>query len=201
MKRNLYSVCLALILFSTSLYAADAPKTIAGITVGRNIKDIADKLEMDTALPIWGSEYLSKVSLKPVKGFHSGYVVYGNCQAPGRIVRVKLNYEDDSGEFYDRLYSELTRRYGKPVEWRGNPFGSLKIWKWSLKDSDKNSISVILQRYEGDDDSFTKGNSIKVGIANFVEEERACFDARKDKSQGRPAIPSKDIDFNWFLPH
>jgi hypothetical protein len=69
-------------------------------------------------------------------------------------------------------------------------------------DEDKNSISIILQRYEGDDDAFTQGNSIKMAMTNFAEQEKQCFKARKKENNSHKT----DQDFSgkenldWFLP-
>ncbi len=90
--------------------------------MGTNLNEISDKVDMGSALPLWRSEYLAKVSLKPIEGYRSGYVLYGNCKNNGRIIRIKMTYENDSKEFYDRLRSLLGKRYGKSSEWRGNPF-------------------------------------------------------------------------------
>lgn len=202
MKRRMVLILL-LVHLVPGISFADAPKSIAGITLGANIKDIADRLDTGSALPLWRSEYLSKVELKPIKGYRSGYVVNGRCKDEGRIVRIKLSYEDESSAFFDELHSGITKRYGKPVEWRGNPFGSLKVWKWSMKDDKKNSIGIILERYEGDDDSFTPGNSIRLTNNSHIEEEKACFEAKaKKEKEAAVTTPVKEkLDFDWFLPH
>ena len=195
-------VCL---LFLPGVSWADAPKSIAGIGLGANVDQLADKVDMSSAIPLWRSEYLSKVSLKPIEGFRSGYVVYGNCKNKGQVVRIKLSYEDESNEFYNRLHSELTKKYGKPAEWRGNPFGTLKIWKWSVKDSNKDSIGIILERYEGEDDSFTPGNSIRLTNGTRMEEEKACLEAsEKSDDKGevarRAAASAATKDLSPYLP-
>jgi hypothetical protein len=121
-------------------------------------------------------------------------------------VRIKLTYGDSSIDFYNTVHKALTSRYGKPSEWRGNPFGTLKIWKWSLRDSKRNRISIILQHYAGDDDSFTLGNSIRLTHSSFIEEESACH-AKKQKEteeivdKTSPVLMPEKMDLEWFLPH
>jgi hypothetical protein len=198
-------VSLVCLLLLPGVSSADAPKSIAGIGLGANVSQLADKVDMSSAIPLWRSEYLSKVSLKSIDGFRSGYVVYGNCKNKGQVVRIKLSYDDESEELYNRLQTELTKKYGKPAEWRGNPFGTLKIWKWSLKDSSKNSISIILERYEGEDDSFTPGNSIRLTNGTLMAEEKACFEAsQKSDDKGaaarRAAASSATKDLSPLLP-
>lgn len=184
---------------------AAAPKSLVGVTLGTNLSQISDKVDMSSALPLWRLEYLAEVSLKPIEGYSSGYVVYGNCKNKGRIVRIKMTYENDSEKFYDSLHSLLEKRYGKPSEWRGNPFGTLKIWKWSLKDADKNSVSIILERYEGDDDSFTPGNSIRLTNTTLMEEEKKCFETKAKetppvKAPGGADATLDKTNFDWYLP-
>ncbi len=188
--------------FLPAAFAGEAPKSIVGVALGSRIEDNRDKLDMDTAAPIWRAEYLVKAALRRIKGYESGYVVYGACKAPGRIVRIKLNYENDTKEFFDDLLSALTNRYGKPSEWRGNPFGTLKVWKWSFKDEAMNSISMIIQRYEGEDDAFTPGNSIKLAVTNYAEEEKACHGEKIKQGKFKPADPvgGEKLNFDWYLP-
>jgi hypothetical protein len=204
MKFRLF-ISLICIFVLPGVSSAATPKSLAGVTLGTNLSEISDKVDMGSALPLWRSEYLAKVSLKPIEGYRSGYVLYGNCKNNGRIVRIKMTYENYSKEFYDRLRSLLEKRYGKPSEWRGNPFGTLKNWKWSLKDADKNSVSIILERYEGDDESFTHGNSIRLTNATLMEAEKKCFETKAKETHpgkapgGAAATPNK-LNFDWYLP-
>lgn len=184
-------------------HAHEAPKGIASITLGTMVTDVKDKVDLDSAVQLGGAHFLMRAPLKPVAGFESGYVVYGNCREKGRIVRIKCKYENDDEAFYNELLSALKQRYGKPTEWRGNPFGTLKIWKWSLKDAAHHSIGIELQHYEGDDDAFTPGNSIKVTHSKYLYEEKACYDHRKKEEKGAAFIrkPGDKTDFETYLPH
>ncbi len=183
--------------------AFDAPRSIASISVGIPVSDVADKVDLGSAVPLGGADFLMRAPLKPVSGFESGYVVYGNCKEKGRIVRIKLKYQEDDVAFYERVLAALKKRYGKPSEWRGNPFGTLKIWKWSLKDAVGHSISIQLQHYDGDDDAFTPGNSIKLTHSTYLADEKACYEARKKIGRGEPpaASPRIPTDFEVYLPH
>jgi hypothetical protein len=181
---------------------AGAPDSIVGIKLGTPIQDLHEMVDLGAAVPIWGSDYLLRVPLRFVKGYQSGYVVYGNCAQIGKVLRIKLTYEDESEEFFGRVLHALTQRYGKPSEWRGNPFGTLKIWKWSLRDAHRERTSIILQHYVGDDDTFTQGNSIRLTDSTLIEGERACYESkRKDKKTAScPELTPEKIDFDWFLP-
>lgn len=181
---------------------ASAPQSIVGVRLGSQIEEIKDLVDLSSAVPVWGSRYLMRAPLRPVRGYQSGYVVYGDCAHPGRVVRIKLTYEDASEAFYNQLHSAITKRYGKPTEWRGNPFGTLRIWKWSLRDPEGRRVSIILQHYVGDDDSFTPGNSIRLTHNSFIDEETACHQSKKEeqKVESHPALMPERIDFEWFLP-
>ncbi|MCU0572258.1 MAG: hypothetical protein MUC41_04620 [Syntrophobacteraceae bacterium] len=181
---------------------AAAPQSIVGVRLGSQIEEIKDMVDLGSAVPLWGSQYLMRAPLRPARGYQSGYVVYGNCARKGRVVRVKLTYEDDSQAFYNKLHSAITKRYGKPTEWRGNPFGTLRIWKWSLRDSEGKRVSIILQHYVGDDDSFTPGNSIRLTNSSFIDEETACYREKRQeqKAETHPALMPEKIDIEWFLP-
>jgi hypothetical protein len=185
-----------------SVVHADAPQSIVGIRLGSQVQDSGEMVDLNAAVPLWGSHYLMRAPLRPISGYQSGYVVFGNCAHKGRVVRVKLTYEDSSQDFYNKLHSLLTKRYGKPSEWRGNPFGTLKIWKWSLRNPDRGRISIILQHYMGDDDSFTPGNSIRLTHSSLMDEEEACYEKmRKEmKEASRPVLVPEKIDMDWFLP-
>jgi hypothetical protein len=202
MKKTLLAACLFVLALAPALSCAEAPLSIVGISLGSNIEEAKDMVDMSSALPVWGSEYLSQVCLKPLNGYQSGYVVYGNCKVPGRIVRIKLNYLDDSEEFFEKLRSNLIERYGKPREWRGNPFGTLKVWKWSVGQGRKSPVSIVLQHYDGDDDSFSEGNSIKISLNKYLEEEKEChkLKAKGQKPNNAPRRPEGKLDFNWYLP-
>nr|WP_279343322.1 hypothetical protein [Fundidesulfovibrio terrae] len=181
--------------------AHDAPQELAGFRLGTDVKDYPGKIEMTAADIDLDRQYLSTRAMKPVAGFRSGYVTSGSCAQPGRIARIKMNYDDGSMAFYEKLLAAMKQRYGEPQQWRGNPFGTLRIWKWSIKDAELGDISVILQRYSGEDDSFTKGNSIRIAANGLLDEEAACWRKKHPEEKiTKPAPPAKPLDLEYFLP-
>jgi len=193
----------AILLLAASIacLAHDAPLELAGIRLGMSIKDYPDKVATKEADSDLDRQYLSTMALMPIPGYRSGYVTSGTCDTPGRIVRIKMNYDDDSMAFYEKLLSALKSRYGEPKQWRGNPFGTLRIWKWSLKDQTLGDISIILQRYSGDDDSFTKGNSIRIAATGLLEKEHVCYRKKHPKEKTvTPAPETKELGIEYFLP-
>ena len=52
---------------------------------------------------------------------------------------------------YNVCYTKLLRsRYGKNPEFRGDPFGTLKVWKWNVEGPGGVRASLILENYTGD---------------------------------------------------
>ncbi|MFO7597085.1 MAG: hypothetical protein R6W92_12180 [Desulfocurvibacter africanus] len=181
-----------------ALAATTAPKTLAAYTLGQDISAAAEYLDMDSAQTIWNQEWFKQVEVKNLPGFRNGYLIYGNCNMPGKILRIKLKYDDSSLAFFERLQKILQDRYGRG-EWRGDPFGTLHSWKWGFTDEKGDSISVILQHYSGADTSYTEGNSIRLANRSSLTREKACGEA-KEKDEGRQQDKGIVPSFDWYLP-
>lgn len=181
-----------------ALAAGGSPKTLAAYTLGQDVSTSAEYLDMASAQTIWNQEWFKQVEVKGLPGFRNGYLIYGNCNAAGLILRIKLKYEDSSFGFFERLQKALQERYGRG-EWRGDPFGTLHTWKWGFTDEKGDSISLILQHYAGTDTSYTEGNSIRLANRSAMTREKACGEAREkdnDRRQAKGKVPS----FDWYLP-
>jgi len=179
--------------------AADAPAGIAGIELGKDIADCA-LVNMPTALPVRHLETYVEVETKPIEGFKSGLVGYGTCAAPGKILRIKLKYADSTPEFFDNLFKRYTARFGKPDQWRGDPFHAVKAWKWSFSDTAGNRISLILQHNTVDSQE-KMGTSVKMTLTGLFEEEIRCMEARetRQEAEARPMGTGKGQAVNWDL--
>lgn len=180
---------------------AKAPREIAGLRLGADIKEYGSRVAPGSPEVDLSMRYLSTVAVEAPEGFRSGYATYGNCEQPGRIVRVKMNYSDDSRAFYEKMLSLLKQRYGEPAQWRGNPFGSLRIWKWSFTDPELGDISLILQYYSGDDDTFTKGNSIRLSAPGLIARNRDCWAVAHPGGKGRQHRGGHLKDMEAGMPH
>ncbi|MYL84019.1 hypothetical protein GTA51_12850 [Desulfovibrio aerotolerans] len=195
---------LSLLAMARAAQAAQGPDSLAGIRLGQTVESQAGKLVPTDADRAYHRPYLGVMPVAAFKGFRSGYVDYGLCAAQGRVVRIKMNYADDSLAFFNRILEALKKRYGEPKEWRGNAFGTLRTWKWSLKSKDGLSVSLILMHYAGEDGAFTDGNSIRIAATDLVREEEACHAAKGDgKKSAATSENGADIDalgFDWFLP-
>jgi hypothetical protein len=200
MKRTIIlTIISCLLLISSAGAAQNAPESIASITIGNNVSTVRSLLEMKSETSPWQEEYIKRIGLRELEGYRGGYVVVGNCKRKDIILRMKLKYSNNSLNFFNKIYSKIEKRFGQPNDWRGNPFGTLKVWKWSLKDKYGN-ISLILQHFSGDDDSITQGNSIRLSRPSWIQEERQCWDQTHPIIQDKP-IPAKMQGMKWFLPY
>ncbi|EFL49212.1 conserved hypothetical protein [Solidesulfovibrio fructosivorans JJ]] len=186
-------------------YGADAPMELAGIRLGETLAEAGKTVAHPETDRSFHKPYLGLAAVAPVPGYRSGYVDYGLCAKPGRIVRLKMNYADESLEFFERILEALTKRYGAPQEWRGNAFRTLRTWKWSLRAAGGEPVSLILMHYEGEDGAFTEGNSIRLAATGMVHDEEVCYDAKYKKSDAfeaarAEAAKNKKLGLDWFLP-
>jgi hypothetical protein len=179
--------CLAVLMallagFSANpILAAEIPHEVAGFAIGQDVATVSDRLQMDTLLPLRYQEYLQEVEIKPLTGFKSGLIIYGNCAQPGRIVRIKLKYADHSRPFYDALLAQMERRFGKPTAYEGDPFHVVIEWKWSFIDTDGQRISLHLGHNSRDtEEKF--GNAVKLTFNSAISEEHQCFRDKNPKS-------------------
>lgn len=154
--------------------AAETPHAVAGFVIGQDVANFSDRLQMDTLLPIRYQEYLQEVEIKPLTGFKSGLITYGNCAQPGRIVRIKLKYADPGRPFYDALLAQVERRFGKATVYEGDPFHIVIDWKWSFIDADGNRITLHLSHNSRDSEE-KFGNAVKLTLVNGITEENQCF--------------------------
>lgn len=199
MKKMILIIILMPIAYAMPGLADNVPRQIGPFILGQDIAELASYVDMDTALPIRYLESVKEVQIKPIRGFKSGLIAYGSCAAPGRIVRIKLKYQDDSKAFFNTLRDKIEARFGKFEEYRGDPFQIVIGWKKAFKDSQGNSISLIIQHNTRDEEEKI-GNSIKLTYTNLMEDELRCQNAKTPARHENPIrIPVKD-KWDWFTP-
>ncbi len=176
--------------------ARETPGEIAGIELGGNIEEVNGLIRMDTMLPVRFSPFIREVETVDIPGFDCGLLWVGNCEEPGRILRIKMKYEDPSKGFYQDILERLKERYGEPKEWRGDPFHAHLAWKWAFVDDAGNDISMILEHNVRDPDE-TSGNSIKLTMWNLVDKERACYESEKTMKKTKASMPP---DWDSLMP-
>ena len=171
------AISAALLWIANVCLAADAPHQVAVFKLNSDIAEVKDYVIMETALPIRYMENIEEVEIKQIDGIKSGLIAYATCKAPGRIVRIKLKYQDSSKDFFDKLFKQIEQKYGKPDEYRGDPFHIFISWKWSFTDKDNNRISLTVQ-YNSLDTEEKIGNAIKLTMTNLIEEDQRCYEIK-----------------------
>lgn len=158
--------------------AAEAPRHLGGFVLGEPIESYREMVDMDTCLHVRYMEYIQEAEIGRLPGFRSGLIGFGTCADNGRVLRIKLKYEDGSKAFFNEMMKRLRQRFGEPDEYRGDPFHVLVAWKWSFEDEAGNRISLTMQHNAKDTDQ-KMGNAIKLALLSQIEKERACFEAKR----------------------
>ena len=169
-----YSILFSFLLMSNTGYA-QSPTSIGGFELDADVKQYKSFLKAETTLPIRFMEGISEVEIRRRPGFKSGYIAYGNCAEPGKIVRIKLKYKESSKDYFQELLDAYKKKFGKP-KWLGDPFHVVSTWKWSFEDGD-NQISMYLQHNLSNAEE-KLGNSVKLTMLNLVQDEIDCFAAQ-----------------------
>ena len=186
-------IIIALLSF-TSVAAYDTPTEIGGFKLGEFITDYPQ---------IEYSEYLKEVVVNDWHGFRKGIISYGTCAYPGRIVKIRMKYQNSSKAFYDELLKKYKSKYGKPTEWKGDAFGVLYIWKWRFVDKDNRRVNLILQHNLQNDDE-NVGNMVKISFPELMDEERFCvidfFEKNKTAEEKETIKQRMKPDWDYMLP-
>lgn len=186
-------IIIALLSF-TSVAAYDTPTEIGGFKLGEFITDYPQ---------VEYSEYLKEVVVNDWHGFRKGIISYGTCAYPGRIVKIRMKYQNSSKNFYDELLKKYKSKYGKPTEWKGDAFGVLYIWKWRFVDKDNRRVNLILQHNLQNDDE-NVGNMVKISFPELMEEERFCvidfFEKNKTAEEKETIKQRMKPDWDYMLP-
>ena len=154
--------------------AGDAPQQIAVFVLNENISKFEDYVIMETALPIRHMENIEEVELKSIKGIKSGLIAYATCTDPGKIVRIKLKYNEASKDFYENLLKRIKQKFGEPDEYLGDPFHIVLSWKWSFVNKNNERITMTLQHNTLDTEE-KRGNSIKLTNRSAISEDLKCY--------------------------
>ena len=85
---------LGIMLFPLLIFAGDVPHEVGGISLGSHIDDYPDAIK---------SNFLKEVVVTDRHGFRKGVISYGVCKYKGKVLKIKLKYEDKSKAFYTTL--------------------------------------------------------------------------------------------------
>jgi hypothetical protein len=207
MRATVFAVgCVVIFMSAAVAGGAEAPRTIAGITLGQPIRNFAEIVIMETTLPVRYAENLYEVEIRPIEGFKTGLIGYGTCQKDQPVVRIKLKYADSRRAFFDELIGRFKKAFGEPDEYRGDPFQNVIGWKWAFTDKANNRISMILQHNATDEDE-KMGNTFKLTLLNALEEDARCYEKKATDQgekfkhrRGGPALKPGVSGWDRFLP-
>jgi hypothetical protein len=197
-----YCMLLLWLFMASSVQAQVFPTSLGGVTLGEDISSIGEICRMHTQIPLSQERHLMEVQLIPhhAPGIRGGSVAYANCDQIGRIVRIKLKFEDESREFFDNLLRRYRERFGKPLEWRGDPFQTVMSWKWSFTNSKDEQVNLELTHSR--DEDFKTGNFVKMTLRSLWLTEDACQDAKNVSGADNdhaPTPPNK-LDYRLLIP-
>lgn len=186
--------CLSFLNVPASRAAETVPHEVGGFVLGSDISEYPDAMN---------TNYLKEMVITDWHGFRKGVISYGICKYPDKIVRIELKYEDQTKEYFQKLLDEYKKRFGAPDEWKGDSFGILHIWKWYFKDSNNQTVSLLLQHNLRNPNEAV-GNVVKLSYADMMEEERECFNQmceEKKSDQDRERLELlKKPDWQYLIP-
>jgi hypothetical protein len=204
------NICLAIGFLVWALSASPAvgadsiPHEVSGFVLGTDISAYTGRVKMETALPVRYEPYIVEVETVSFPGFKTGLIGVGQCDRPGKILRIKMKYADSSPKHYDRLLEKFKERFGEPTEWRGDPFHIVKAWKWSFLDPNGEQISLTLQHNTLDQEEKT-GNTVKLSLTGQIEREQQCQQKKdnieeKDPGASPPQTSPQTLDWERCIP-
>jgi len=194
---RLLVLAVLLLLSLCTVAQAESPSNLAGISLGDAATQYKSRIRLNKARPIDNAPWVRRLPIVPDKFFAAGYVLVGTCAAPGRVLRIKVRYYDDSFDFYRKVSGEMLSHYGDPAEYKGEIDGRVMGNKWAFSDPWTRPVSLILQRTEGEDPELGAGNTLKLTNWGMLESERACWQERHSNAKTPAQKGGKD---DGYLP-
>lgn len=200
MKIKILIFCFSIFLFSPNHVQAKFPIHLGGFELGDDISNYHHLIDMKTCREDPFTKYLGEGKMLRRAGFKSGLIAYGLCDAPNKILRIKLKFADSSKSFFKKLLHRYKKELGSPTEYRGDPFQTIIAWKWSFVNDKKEKISLILQHNTMVEDE-KLGNAVKLTLIRQIEKERACFMKKfPSKNIPLPKLKEKAL-WNLYIPY
>ena len=198
-KKLLKLTVLTLMLLAHNTSFAVMPTQIGGFVLNTDIAEYEHLIKAKTIQPIRFNEALNEAEIHQIPGFKSGYIAYGTCASLGKIVRIKLKYEDSSKDFYEKLLETYEDRFGKP-KWLGDSFHVVSIWKWSFEENGAR-VDLYLQHNLSKKDEKV-GNSVKLTMLNRVQDELDCFEKKNPdfRASNSKNVGEKPVKWEDLLP-
>ncbi len=184
MRKLVLAAALAAGMAAVPGFAGETPLSVGGFTLGRPIETVADRVIMETALPVRYMENLHEVEIR---------------------VRIKLKYDDGSLELFQELLRRFKKKYGEPTDYMGDPCRVFISWKWSFTGADGIRVSLTLQHNQQDEDE-KMGNAVKLTLHNRLEDDARCF--KENRLERRAALRQRAApsgkaatpDWDLFVP-
>lgn len=182
MRGLIISISLSLIfIFTKSEFVVAEQPVIPSTAGGFTLKSSIEDYQLENH-----ENYLKEVILTDLEAFHKGFITYGTCEKPGKILRIKLKYENRKRDFFEELLKRYKKTFGSKPKFSGDQFGNVKSWKWSFVDKEGERVNLVLQHNLKDSDE-SIGNMVKLSLPDLMSSERKCFNKkylRKDKKTG-----------------
>ena len=200
MKKIAITTLLALFLAAPAAFAADGfPLTLAGFTLGQDVKTYATNCDLKLAAPMPDAPFLTEMHLKPdcLAGVRGGSLTYANCKEKDKLVRIKLKFHNRGKGLFEKLLAKYKEAFGDPDSYQGDTFRNVIAWQWNFKRGDE-KVSVLLMWSR--DNEVRPGVSIKMTLDSLLAEEYACYKEKFDKRERGQGGPTKIGNLDEFLP-
>ena len=200
MKKLAALVLTALLLAAPAAFAGKGlPLTLAGFTLGENVRDHASCCDLDLASINPDAPFLTEATLKAdfVPGVRGGSLTFANCQEKDRLVRIKVKFHDRSMALFEKLLEQYEKAFGEPDSYQGDSFRNVVAWQWNFsKGGEKVSVLLMWSR----DKETRPGVSIKMTLDSLLDSEYACYKAKLDSQDKKHGGPKSVRDINAFVP-
>lgn len=190
-----------LLVLGTSLpgNAGTIPMSIAGIRLGDSIAKYQDRCMTRSDVPLSDAMFLNELALDSdmFQGLRGGSIAYGNCASPGKIVWVKLKFEDRSVELFEELLRMYDNTLGDDRQWEGDAFHIITSWKWVLTEGDK-EVNVLLTHSK--DPEYRPGVSIKMTLRSHFNTEYRCWKKQSPQKENKRRRSNRPLHLEQYLP-
>jgi hypothetical protein len=143
---------------------------------------------------------LSEALLKPenLPGVRGGSLAFGNCESEGRLVRIKLKFQDRGQGLFNKLYDRYEADFGKPDKYLGDAFKNVIAWEWIFSDGHGGRVSLVLMWSR--EKEIRPGVSIKMTQDTYMDEEYKCYKAKHKESMGGKTGKTRIGSLDAYVP-
>lgn len=188
-------VCSVLFFGTMALGGDDFPTSLAGFSLGDDVKSYSDYCHLEKAVPGSDAPFLSEAIIKSdvLPGVRGGSLIFGNCNHKNELVGIKLKFHDRGKGLFDKLYKRYEKKFGEPDNYVGDAFKNVIAWQWVFKNDSKEEVALVLMWSRSQ--QMRPGVSIKLTHKTRVKQELDCYlamDEDKKMNEKRSRIKSLD---------